>query len=86
MDDSVIMRDEVIESYDAETKTISTNFNEKKATCKMPNLCILLSYLLITMALLIAVNISCYLIKHGVKQKHLLPFHNKNDELAEVIY
>ena len=34
MDDSVIMFDEVIESYDQEIKTIPTNFNEKKATCK----------------------------------------------------
>ena len=34
MDDSVIMCDEVIESYDEETKTVSTDFNEKKATCK----------------------------------------------------
>ena len=28
------MCDEVIESYEEETKTIPTNFNEKKATCK----------------------------------------------------
>ena len=32
MDDSAIMSDEVIESYDEETETIPTNFNEKKAT------------------------------------------------------
>ena len=36
MDDSAIMSDEIIESDDKETKTISTNFNEKKVTCKMP--------------------------------------------------
>ena len=30
MDDSAIMRDEVIQSYDKETKTVPTNFNEKK--------------------------------------------------------
>ena len=35
MDDSAIICDEVIESYDEEIKTITTNFNEKKATCKM---------------------------------------------------
>ena len=29
MDDSAIMCDEVIESYDEEIKTIPTNFNEK---------------------------------------------------------
>ena len=34
MDDSVIMCDEVIESYDEEIKTIPTNFNEKNITCK----------------------------------------------------
>ena len=32
MDDSAIAFDEIIESYE-ETKTILTNFNEKKATC-----------------------------------------------------
>ena len=31
------MCDEVIESYEEETKTILTNFNEKKATCKTRN-------------------------------------------------
>ena len=34
MDDPAITFDEIIESYDDETKTIPTNFNEKKATCK----------------------------------------------------
>ena len=37
MDDSAIMCDEVTETYDEETKTIPTNFNEKKATCKTQN-------------------------------------------------
>ena len=32
---------------------------------------ILLAFLLITIALLIAVSIYCYLIKYQVKQKHL---------------
>ena len=36
MDKSMIMCDEVIESYGEET-----NFNEKKATCKMENFYIL---------------------------------------------
>ena len=31
MDDSAIMCDEIIESYDEETKTISTHFNDKNA-------------------------------------------------------
>ena len=29
MDDSAVMCDEVIESYDEETKTVPTNFNKK---------------------------------------------------------
>ena len=62
------MCDEVIESYDEETKTIPTNFNEKKATCKTRNFYILL-------ALLIAVSIYCYMMKFWAKQKHLLKFH-----------
>ena len=56
MEDSRITCDGVIESYDEETKTISTNFNEKKATCKTQNFYILLAFLLITIALLMAVN------------------------------
>ena len=53
MDDSAITSDEIIESYDEETKTIPTNFNEKKSIST-----------LITRALLIAVSIYCYLIKY----------------------
>ena len=55
MDDSVIMCDEVIESYDEEIKTISRNSNEKNITCKTKNSYILLVFLLITIALLIAI-------------------------------
>ena len=47
MDDSVITYEEIIESHNEET-----NFNEKKATCKMQNFYILLAFLLITIALL----------------------------------
>ena len=50
MDNSAIMCDEVIESNINE----ETNFNEKKATLKWK---ILLGFLLITLALLIAVSI-----------------------------
>ena len=35
MNDSVIMCDKVREIYNKETRTIPTNFNEKKAACKM---------------------------------------------------
>ena len=34
MDDSAIVCNEIIESYDKETKAIPRNFNQKKATCK----------------------------------------------------
>ena len=34
MDDSAIMCDKVIESYDKETKTIPSNFNEEKQLVK----------------------------------------------------
>ena len=81
MDDSAIFCDETLEPFDEGTKTISTDFNEKKATCKTQNLCILLAYLLVTIALLIAVSVYCYLIKYRAKQKHLLPFHVTNNGL-----
>ena len=50
MGDSAITCDEVIESYDKETKTIPTNFSGKKAIFKMKNFYILLAFLLITIA------------------------------------
>ena len=62
MDDSAITCDEVIESYDEETKSIPTNFNERKM--KIQNFHTLFLFLLITIALLIAVSICCYLIKY----------------------
>ena len=49
----------------------------KKVACKKQNFYILLAFLLTTIALLIAVSIYCYLIKHQAK-KHLLPFHTTN--------
>ena len=76
MDDSAIMCDEVIKSYNEEIKTIPRNFNEKYISCKVQNFCILFVLLLITIALLIAVSVCCYLIKYRAKQKHFLPFHD----------
>ena len=58
MDVSAIICDEIVESYDEETKTIPINLNEKKATCKKQNFYILLAFLLITIALLIAFSIN----------------------------
>ena len=48
------------------------------------NFYILLAFLLITIAL-IAVSIYCYLIKYRAKQKHLLPFHDTNNELSLIL-
>ena len=64
MDDSAITCDYVIETYIEKTKIIPTNFNKKRATCKTQNFCILIAFLLITIALLIAVSIYCYLMKY----------------------
>ena len=74
MDDSVITCDEVINSFDEKIKTIPTNFNESKVTCKKQNFYILLVFLLITITLLIAVSIYCYVIKY--QMKYLLLFHD----------
>ena len=43
--------------FEEETKTVTTNFNEKNAICKTKNVYILLAFLLITITLLIAVEI-----------------------------
>ena len=52
---------------------------EKKAICKAQSFYIVLAFLLITVTLLIAVRIYCYLIKYRLK--NLLPFHNTNNKL-----
>ena len=57
LDDSLIICDEVIESFNEEVKTIPTNLNEKKVTCQTQYFYILLAFLLITITLLIAANI-----------------------------
>ena len=100
MDNSVIICDEVIDvDVDAEakscdkakcnneeTKTVPTNFIEKNITYKIQNFYISLAFLLITIALLIAVSICCYMIKYRGKQKHLLAFQFTNNKLKEIIY
>ena len=85
MNDSVIIYDEATEPYEEEIKPIPTNFNEKKSTFKKKNL-ILLPFLLITKALLIAVTIYYYMIKYGAKKKHLFPFQFTNNKLEENTY
>ena len=77
IDDSVITCDEIVEK---ETKTITTNFNEKNAICKTKNFYILLVFLLIIVELLIAVSIYRYLIQYKAKQKHLLLLYVRNNE------
>ena len=52
----------------------------------MQDFYILLEYLLITIALLIAVSICCYLMKYQPKQKHSPPFRVTNKELKEILY
>ena len=54
MDESASARDEVIEEEKEESKTVTTNFNEKNAICKTKNFYILLAFLLISISLLIA--------------------------------
>ena len=69
MDDSMIICDEVVKSCDEKI-----NFNKKKVTWKTQSFYILLAFLLVTIALLIAVSIYCYLIKY--QAKHFLPFYD----------
>ena len=71
MEDSAIMCDEIIESYEEEKK-----INEKKQSV------ISIFYL----HFLIAVSIYRYLIKNGGEQKHSFRFHFKNNKLKEIIH
>ena len=76
-DNSGISCDQIIEetkttlTKEIPRKTVSTNFKEKMLTCDTKDLYILLTFLLITIASLIVVNIWCYLIKYQAKQKYL---------------
>ena len=63
MDDSTIICGEVIKSFNEEIESIPTNFKEKKVMCKTQSFYILFAFILITLALLVAVSIYCYLIK-----------------------
>ena len=74
----MITRDEIIE----EAKTATTSFNKQNANCERKNSYVLLP-LSITITLLIAVSIYCYLIKSI--QKHLLPYYITNDKLKKVV-
>ena len=79
--DSIIICDEVLESCNEEINTIPTNFNERKVACKTQSFYILLVFLLVTIVLLIAASIYCYVIQY--RRQHLFPFHNTNDKLSK---
>ena len=74
--DPAIFCDEVIELLDEEIRTIAITFYDKNITCKAHNFYVILPFLLITIAILIAISTYYYLIKYQAKQKHLLPFHD----------
>ena len=71
MKENVILLKSGIKKFRCECK----NFIEEKKTFD-----ILLTFLLTTITLLIAVSIYCHLINYRGK-KHLLPFHITNNEL-----
>ena len=77
------MYDEIIDAE--ETKTVTTNFNEKYGICKTKNFYISLAFLLFTFVLLVAVSIYCYLMQYKPKQKHLLPYYVTNDKFINDI-
>ena len=60
--------------------------DDSMITCETQNFYIFLAFLLITIVLLIAVSIYCYLTKYRAKEKHLVPFHDTNNELKQVLY
>ena len=66
-----------------ETETIPTNLNQRKVTSKMQNFYILLTFLLITIELWIAISIYCYLMKYNAKQKQLVPFYVTNNKFKK---
>ena len=70
-----IIEDSCVEIRE-ERKTVPTNFNEKKVTCKTKKNIYFFAFLLITVTLLIAVSVYYYLVKYWAKKKHLLPYHN----------
>ena len=80
IDVSIITCGEIIDA----TKTVPTESTLTKSVptkTTLTNFDILLAFLLITIALLLAVSNYCYQIKHRSKQKHLLPSHNTSNKL-----
>ena len=58
---------------------------KKNITCKTQFFCIMLTFLLIIITLLIAVSIYCYQIKYRAKQKHLLPFYDTKLKMSNKV-
>ena len=95
IDDSVITCDEIIEetktipTKSISAKTIPTKITSTKTVltkCTSTDFYILLTFILIIIALLIAASIYCYLIKYQAKQKPLLPCHYTSSKLKETGY
>ena len=83
-DVSIITCDETTDA----TKTVPTKSTLIKSVptkTTLTNFYILLAFLLITVALLLAVSNYCYQIKHRSKQKHLLPSHNTSNKFKKMI-
>ena len=81
----MITCDEIIDA-DAKTRRRKTKTVPKNKICETNIFYVLLAFLLITIPLLIAVGIYCYLIKYKAKKtKHLLPFYVTNNELKEIL-
>ena len=76
MDDSAIKCDEIIDaeakSNNEKQKPLQQILMKKYITCKTQKFHILLAFLIITIAMLMAVSIYYYLIKYRANQKHLL--------------
>ena len=86
MGDQSIETTKIVSRKTVPTKTVPTNFNKKEIACKTKKFFILLTILLITVALLIAVSIYFYLIKYQTKQQHLLSYHVTKTKLKNVLF
>ena len=81
MDNPVMACEKNIE----EIKTIPTTFNEKIINAETKNFYVLLAFLSITFAILIAIRIYFCLVKYKAKQKHLFLYYVRNNKLKEVL-
>ena len=81
INDSVTTCNEIIDRK--KKKPLQKILIKKSAICKAKFFYILFAFLSITIALLIAVCIYCYLIKYRSKQEHLLTFYVANNKPNE---